>query len=466
MIKKVAAFCNNYPLSAVLLAIIFLLLYSNFSVYKHLTFNSSALDLGIYTQISYLYRESFLPYSTIIHTVLLADHFGPIMFLFSPIYKIFPSAETLLIIQAAFVAFSSIPIFLIAQDKIKNIIISFLLTIAYLTSPGILSAINFDFHLATISVLPLSWLLYSWYFKKWRLYYLILFLSILFKEDIPIFLFGLGIFEIIQKEKKVGIITSIFAALSFYLIKFQIIARLSPGSESLDIGTSILPLTDPLSLIVLIFTRPSIYSDQLFNSPIKINTLDNIYRQFAFLSLLSPLSWLTTFPALYLRFTSTLPHFWGTAFHYNANLQPFLAVSAILGLARFHIPKAVIFILLPFFLIFGVLSPFSGFWMMSMVNIADVKRFDSFNQVLQTIPQDAAVSAQSPIVPHVANRNKIYMFPEIYDSQYIVLSPYLNTYPLKPEAVINYINEFKNSPDWQLEKEVNKLIIFKKKIKS
>ncbi|MCL5784965.1 MAG: DUF2079 domain-containing protein [Patescibacteria group bacterium] len=466
MIKKLFFLSNSHSVSAFLLATLFLIIFSNLSIYKHLTYNSAALDLGIYVQASFLYGHLQIPYSTILHQLTLADHFGPIMLLLSPIYTLFPSAVTLLIIQAAFVAFSSIPIFLIAQDKLKNILISFLITLAYLTSPGLLSAIGFDFHLATISVLPLSWLLYAWYFKKWNLYWLVLVLCILFKEDVPVFIFGLGIFQILQKEKKIGLITAIFAVFSFYLIKFTIIPWLSPGSENLDIGTSILPLNDPLTLGLLFFTHPTIFSDLLFNSPIKINTLDFVYRQFAFLSILSPLSWLTVFPALYLRFTSTIPNYWGTAFHYNANLQPFLAVSAILGIAKFHLPQKVVFYLLLFFLVFGSLSPFSAIWVLPQLNIADGVHFGYLNQALLKIPSNEAVSAQSPIVPHIANREKIYMFPDVYDAQYIILDEALSSYPMRPQTVIDDIAMLKKSPDWQLEMEIKRLVIFKKKDKN
>lgn len=447
---------------ALLLAFLFFILFTYYSVYKHLTFQTSAFDLGIYSQATYLYSQYLSPFSTLKHMIILGDHFGPILALVSPIYNLFPNSVTLLVLQAGFVALSSIPIFLIAQDKLKNKFLSLLITLAYLTSPGILAAINFDFHLATISTLPLSLILYAWYFKKWRLYWLMLIFSLFFKEDIPLFIFGLGIYQICQK-KLMGFATTAFAMLSFYLIEFQLMPYFAPLNKGSYLSTSMLPLTDPSALVFLLFTHPTVYSDLLFNSQAKINTIDLLYRQFAFFSVLSPLSWLTAFPSLYLRFTSTQPHLWGNMFHHNANLTPFLAVSAIFSITKFNIPKNVVFGLLIFFLIFGSLSPRSFIWKIPQLNIQNRFNYEYINKSLQTISPNSAISAQSPLVPHLSNREKIYLYPEVLDAEYIILDTSLDAYPLEAEKYLASINDLKKSPSWEIIQTNKNLIIFKKK---
>lgn len=447
----------------VLLAALFTVIFSVHSLSRHNTFNSHALDLGIHTQASFLFAKNLLPFSSILHMPYLADHFGLIMLILSPIYKLFPSAATILVLQALLVSLSSIFIYAIALDKLRNVLLSSLITLSYLAAPGVLSAINFDFHLATISVFPLSLMLYAWYFKKFKLYWTSLILGITFKEDIQIFIFGLGIYQLIQKQHKQGAITLLLAASSFYLIKFQIMPSLWFGVENLDIGTSLLPLTDPFTLIYLFLLRPNIFMDQIFNSPVKLNTIDFVYRQFAFLPLLSPLSWFTVFPALFLRFSSLATHFWTSSFHYNANLTPFLAVSAILALKKFRIPFFPVIILLIFFLITGGLTPNGMIWRTMQNPFQDPSRFRHIEDDLQTIPASAAVSAQSPLVPHIANREKIYMFPEIYDAEYIVLDPSLSNYPLRPEELQSKIAALEKSKYWQIYKETKSLIIFQKR---
>lgn len=449
-------------LAPFLLAGFFSLVYAYYSLYRHLSFDSHAFDLGIHTQAIYLYSQGLTPFSTLKQMVILGDHFGVILILLSPLYKLFPSANTLLVIQSLFVGLSSIPIYLIARHKLKGELLSFLITLGYLTSTGILAAIRFDFHLGTISVLPLSLVLHAWYFQKWRLYWLSLFFAILFKEDVLIFILGLGVFEVLQRQAKIGIITAIFSLACFYLIKFQVMPYFHPGSENGYISTSILPLTSPVDFLGLIIIRPFVLVDIFFNSPVKMLTFDTLYKQFAFLPILSPLSWLAVFPSLYLRFSSTLPHFWNTNWHYNANLEPFLAVSSILAIARFKLPKFPVAILLSFFIITGGLAPNRMIWSTLQLDLRNTFHRSYINDSLVIIPSSASVSAQSPLVPHLANREKIYMFPEVSDAEYIVLDRSLSSYPIEAKSLQKEISNLRNSRFWQVAQEKQTLTVFKR----
>jgi len=394
--------------------------------------------------------------------VLLADHFGPILIIFSPLVKLFPAPETLLIIQALFVSLSAIPLYLICLDKTKNILLSFLLIICYLTSKAIFAAINFDFHLATISVLPLSLILYFWYFKKWKLYWLTLSLSLLFKEDIPIFIIGLGLYQLLKNQKSTGLKTIIFAVISFYIIKFRLMAFLWPGGDSTYLSTSNLPLSDPITLLILLFTNPFIFIDQIFNTPIKMATLINLNLPFALLPLLSPLFWFTVFPYLLLRFSSSYDLIWTMDFHHNANLMPFLIVSAAFSIAHFKLPHKPLIILISILLFFGGLNPRGIIWSVFQKDFTNLHTYDYLNKSLAIIPPSAAVSAGSSIVPHLSSRQYIYMYPEVIDATYIVIDTSLTSYPLENEDLRERIKGLEQSPNWQFEK-IKTLLIFKKR---
>lgn len=446
-----------------LLAVLFIIIFSLHSLNRHFSFNSHAFDLGIYTQATYLYSQGLTPFSTLKHMTILADHFGPVLFLISPVYKLFPTASTLLILQAVFVSLSSIPIYLIALDKLKNTILSLLITLAYLTSVGITSAVNFDFHLATISVLPLSLVLYCWYFKRWKLYWITLLFSLTFKEDVSLFIVGLGLFQLLEKKIKLGLSTATFALVSIYIIKFQIMPFLWKGGESAYLSTSTLPLDSPIDLFLLFIIKPTMFTDQIFNSPVKMQTIDALYRQFAFLPVLSVFSWLTVFPSLLLRFSSNYTQTWTNTWHHSANLVPFLAVSAIFALSKFKIPNLPVVILLLFFLVTGGLTPNGMIWTTIQNPIQNFSRFQYMQNAIKNIPNSAAVSAQSPLVPHLANRKDIYLFPEVYGAEYIVLDTSLSSYPMGYDELKNKISTLRKSKYWQVKTEDKNLIVFRKK---
>lgn len=431
-------------LSVFFIILFFFTIFTFHTIYRHLTYSSHAFDLGIYTQVTYLYSQGLSPLSTLKHMNILGDHFGLILFLISPIYKLFPYPETLLVIQALFVSLSGIFIYLIALDKLKDNLKSILITCVYLSFSGILTAVNFDFHLATISALPLSLMLYSWYFKRWKLYWFSLFFGLLFKEDIPIFIVGLGLFSLFKKQKVIGILTIVLGFLSYYIIKYQIMSGISPGAENAYINT--------LSLSLIL------------NSPTKIHTLITLYGQFLFLPLLSFLSWLTVLPYLFLRFSSTQTHYWGLNFHYNATLAPFLATSTIFALSKIKIPRYQITLYLILALImenlfFNRLIPQT-----LQLNIRDVQKFNYINNTLQTLPVDAAISAQSPIVPHLSNRSRVYLYPEVLDADYIILDESLSYYPMQKNEFKEKKDSLKKSSEWILEKQNNSLLIYKRKV--
>lgn len=434
-----------------LLILFFFVIFSFHTIYRHQTFNSHAFDLGIYTQSIFLYSQGRQPLSSLKHMNILGDHFGPILFLLSPIYRLFPYSETLLIIQALFVSFSGFFIYLIHLDKTKDKFQSLLFVSIYLSFSGILTAVNFDFHLATISIFPLSLMLYSWYFKSWKLYFFSLFFALLFKEDIPLFIIGLGFFSIMQRQKKNGLITVIIGFISYYLIKYQIMPKFSLGSENAYINTVAFHLNNPTKLLF-----------DIFGSKIKITTLITLYGQFLFLPLLSILNWSTVFPYLVIRFLSNAPHYWGLQFHYNANLAPFLAFATILSLGKININKHLINS--AFIIILALENLFLNRLVFNTLqfNINDSKKFSYINKSIKIIPNTASVSTQSPIVSHLSNRNKIYLYPEILDADYLVLDQSLDSYPLRKFELANNIILLENSTEWTLKQKTNSLLIFKR----
>ena len=463
-IKKVFnKIINNQYLLLLLIVIITSVIYINYSIIKHLAFQTHAFDLGIYTQISWLYSQNETSFSTLKHMPLLADHFEPILWIISPLYSLFPTPITLLIIQNVFVSLSAIPLYLIALNKTKSRPLSFLLIISYLTSIGIINAVKFEFHTTTLSVLPIALILFAWVFEKWKLYALTLLFGFLVKEDVSIMIFGLGIYQFIIGQRKLGIITIVTSASYFILIKFFLMPFIWYGAAQGYIASSLLPLTSPLDIIILLITRPMIFLDIFFNSSIKQHTFSTIYQPFAFLPLISPLSWLTAFPLLYLRFSATSTHFWTHIFHYNANLMPFITVSTILAIKNWRLPAKPLIILFSILLTLNGLSPNSMLWESMQKRIVVDTTFRS--NMLQKIPPTESVSAQSPLVPHLANRTKIYMYPELSDANYIILDTSLEPYPIDRNEIVNKINEYRNSKYWQLFAEDKSVVIFEKKQK-
>ncbi|MDZ4667094.1 MAG: hypothetical protein SGJ00_04335, partial [bacterium] len=80
---------------------------------------------------------------------------------------------------------------------------------------------------------------------------------------------------------------------------------------------------------------------------------------------------------------------------------------------------------------------------------------------LAQIPANVAVCAQSNLMPHLANRNKIYHFPYVKDaSVLVVMEPNFNTYPLNPQSGIVWLDSIRTSGFWKEDSSAVPLRVF------
>jgi hypothetical protein len=72
------------------------------------------------------------------------------------------------------------------------------------------------------------------------------------------------------------------------------------------------------------------------------------------------------------------------------------------------------------------------------------------HKVLSGLPPDAIISAQSPFLPHLALRDRIYQFPLIRDAKYIVFSFNEVPYPLTEKEFRMTTDSLKASDQWRV----------------
>lgn len=92
-------------------------LYVCYSVAQWRALVAPSWDLGIFTEAVQAYSRFEAPIVPIKGPVynLLGDHFHPLLALLGPIFRLFPSALTLLVVQDVLIAVSVLPIARLAQ---------------------------------------------------------------------------------------------------------------------------------------------------------------------------------------------------------------------------------------------------------------------------------------------------------------------------------------------------------------
>ncbi len=179
-----------------------------FASIKHLLLGSSAWDLGIFEQFSWLIANgNFHEISSLRGIAPLQDHFSILLFPIAIFYKLLPSTCTLLALQS--VALGTAPLLtfdILSQRKVSSkIILS--LTFAVASTPIIFLANIANFHPETLTVPFMITSLNEVRNRNGVNYYLSLLLTLSAKKSQVLFGVGLSIYSLLKGYKKKSIIT-------------------------------------------------------------------------------------------------------------------------------------------------------------------------------------------------------------------------------------------------------------------
>jgi uncharacterized membrane protein len=180
--------------------------------------------------------------------------------------------------------------------------------------------------------------------------------------------------------------------------------------------------TNPLRVLAFAFEPPKPLYWALLTMPV------------AFTSLLNPLLLFLALPSLAINTLSNNSATYSpNTFHYTAPIVPFIVVSSISGVAflsrrlgrgdekrrsawRVRLLIIVIGASLGYHIMVGFTPLRLGFeW-------PTPDGHDKLAQrMLNEIPPQAPVSAQNSLVPHLANRSQVYIFPKVENAEYIAI---------------------------------------------
>jgi len=139
---------------AVLTAVAFVI-YSFYSIERYLALQTNYFDLGLYANSIWRTIHGYSSLATLIlpSTPGHIDHITPLLGLVALAYALVPDPRTLLLIQAAAIALSAVPLYLIAVRETHNQLLSMTIAGLFLANPALHGIIRFDFH--TEAFIPL-----------------------------------------------------------------------------------------------------------------------------------------------------------------------------------------------------------------------------------------------------------------------------------------------------------------------
>jgi uncharacterized membrane protein len=220
---RVVALLEKYaaPLTVLLLWIGYAYFFSKFSITNHHAFGTRTTDLGYYDNIFYQSIHGRPLGCTFIKGGYHGSaHFDPLLVILSPLYLIYPRAETLLVLQSVWCGAGVIPVYLIAKRELKSPLAGVLLAAAYAAYPALHGANMYEFHSLTLLNTPVLWALYFLEGRRWRWYYPVLCVVLLTREDAALLMCFVGAWAVLSKRHvRAGWITIVLSMLYFGVVK-------------------------------------------------------------------------------------------------------------------------------------------------------------------------------------------------------------------------------------------------------
>jgi uncharacterized membrane protein len=383
---------------------------------------------------------------------LLADHFDLYLILFSP-FSFILGTYTLQFIQIIALLLGALGVYQFGKSFFKNQQLVWLATLHFLLFFGCFAAVAFDYHSNVVAACVLPWFFFA--IQKSKLKWIIsLFIFMLIaKENMAIWLFFICIGCAWQYRKNqiilnILLILSLFSVIYFYEISQKIMPALSHLGSFEQLKYSVLGKN--ISEIIWFFiSHPFDAIELLFKSHSSLDLAKNVKAEFHWFVLLSGL-WLLIYRPIYIWmllpiYFQKMYHdnyfIWGIAGQYSIEFAPILAIGTFAVIDQVNNQKwikflSVLNILLCLSITFRSMDKtilFTDKTRIRFYQSAHYKKDYDVKKVhnaLSLIPRQAVVSAQSPYLPHLALRDRIYQFPIIKDAQYVVFSKQEVTYPL------------------------------------
>ena len=297
--------------------------YTAFSLQAHAR-HLGSFDLAIFTQAVARLAHLQAPVSTIKGFDLFGDHFHPIIAVAAPFYRLFPHAETLLVVQAAALA-ASVVVVTKALQGVFGPRLGLAIGFGYAVSWGLQGALSFGFHEVSLGVpliaaaaacyLRRSWVAGSWWAAS----------LLLVKEDMAFTVFAFAVYLWIRRQRRLGAVLAGVAAAWFAVVVVAVMPALNPWRRYLywpGGGPAQWTPGQP---------RVGVDASTLWSWQ-KMVTLVLVLAPMLFLALRNWLG-LVLVPTLGWRFASANPHYWGTSYHYSEILMPITFLAGAGGAA-------------------------------------------------------------------------------------------------------------------------------------
>jgi uncharacterized membrane protein len=369
------------------------------------------MDLGLFDQTIRGYSHFRIVYNTIqMLPNLLAEHFHPLLMVLAPFYWVWSDARMLLILQAVLLALASLPVYALAKERLGSGP-ALAVQIVFLSFWGMVAGAIYDFHEVALGVPLVAFALFATLRRRDHLLWVTVLLGVLVKENMALIFVALGLYILlVQRRWKLGLALVGVSALAFVVIlkimssgvlgapyKFWTYTALGPNA-----GSAVAHLVrHPLNSLAIAVSNGQ-----------KVGLLVALLVPWLLLPLVSPM-FLVALPTLAERLLSDRGAYWVPHFHYSLTIAPILAIAMVDAIARLRRRWPIFKRRLLVHALLAMMAVANVPWLINLApdfgRILGFHGARDYSRCLAKIPKGASVLASNGLVPHLSNRDEIYV---------------------------------------------------------
>ena len=365
--------------------------YATVSLVRFATFVPVSYDNAIFEQAVKSYARPGAPIVPVKGPGynILGDHFSPIDALIAPIYRVFPSAQTLLLAQVLLIAVSVAVVTDLAL-RVLGTGWGMVVAVLYAVSFGLQSAVEADFHEVAFAAPLLALAGAAYVDRRWRAVVGWSVPLLLVKEDLGLTIAAVGIVLWMSGQQRLGRAVALGGLLALAVTVVVLIPAFA--SDGYAYAST---LGGDRGLIATLTDAPGR----------KVATAVLTVAITGFAAMFSPWA-LLVLPTFAWRFAGDNASYWGTEYHYSLVLMPIVFIAAIDGVKR-HPPLRW---LLPVGAVVSAItlvgSPLAG--LLDSDTYESAPRADTARAIIERIPDGSTVESDIGLLTHLVTDHTAY----------------------------------------------------------
>jgi uncharacterized membrane protein len=424
----------------------------------------------------------------------LQDHFSLTLMYFIPVYWILnwiTGTYTLILIQNALILIAAWYSYKLILLKSNNVWMSMGVLIYYFTLLGRYTTFSCDTNIAVISACFIPIFIYYFEIRKYLVAFIILILSLLSRENIPLWFIFIFIVLMINHHKDKKAVALSLAGIAISIIYFILLFKIFiPSVETPEKQFSLFNYSalgaNPGKALLFIISHPIETIKLFFINHLNDPAYDWVKSEFylvylisgSFVLFLRPKYLIWFIPIVAQKVLNDSYLRWGIATYYSievVTLLPLSVFAALSSLKQRRVQNGLIIIVTVATLATTIYKLNEKHYVLPWtLNPEKVKLFDKqfltsplpiskINETLALIPSDAKVSASDHLFPHLSQRQSIYLFPTVNDAEYVIFSVYDDYFLISHRDNEESRNTYFSDPQWELVSKEFPVFLFKRK---